>query len=74
MRAGGVCLLARLFVCVSVCFQIRRLAAEFASEAIARQRVDVQRWGVMADWTAPLGAYHTFDKARSAVVRIADRP
>ena len=25
-------------------------------------------------WTAPLGAYHTFDKARSAVVRIADRP
>ncbi|OQR91430.1 isoleucyl-tRNA synthetase [Achlya hypogyna] len=42
--------------------EIRRHSRELALEAIAGQKKDLQRWGVLADWSgAPGTAYHTMD-------------
>ncbi|KDO21830.1 isoleucyl-tRNA synthetase [Saprolegnia parasitica CBS 223.65] len=42
--------------------EIRRHSRELALEAIAAQKKDLQRWGVLADWSgAPGTAYHTMD-------------
>jgi len=47
--------------------EIRRLAQECALEAIAEQREDLVRWGIMADWSGAEGAiYRTMDKEYEA--------
>lgn len=46
---------------------VRTLARDFAHQAIKEQRQDLQRWGVMADWSgAPGTIYRTLDKAYEA--------
>ncbi|CAF1318840.1 unnamed protein product [Adineta ricciae] len=38
---------------------IRRLARQFASETLEKQKAELQSWGILADWS---NCYKTFDK------------
>lgn len=40
---------------------VRERAARCAEAAIADQRTDLRRWGVLADWECPTGVYTTMD-------------
>lgn len=38
--------------------QVRRLSRELARSAIAEQKRDIERWGVLADWSGAPGSYY----------------
>lgn len=47
--------------------QVRRLSRELARGAIAEQKGDFERWGVLADWSGAPGSYYvTMDPAYEA--------